>query len=104
MAASTAAIEVVHARSLLQELCQEQQGPTDLGIDNSGALDIAHDPMHRGRSMHIERRHLKIRELVSAGVINAYKVPTEANLSDFLTKAMNPRRFRLLRSKLMTEP
>ena len=58
--------------------------------------------MHRGRTMHIERRHLKIRELVSDGAVKVYKISGDDNLADIFTKALNPRRFELLRSALMT--
>ena len=102
MAASTAGIEVIYHRNVLEELLLEQSSPTPLGVDNSGAVDIAHDPMHRGRTMHIERRHLKIRELVSDGAVKVYKISGDDNLADIFTKALNPRRFELLRSALMT--
>lgn len=103
MAASAAGVEIIHARGCSDEMGIPQQAPTALGVDNSGAIDIAHDPMHRGRSMHIERRHLKIREFVARGLIKVYKVPTEANLADFLTKALSPSRFATLRGALMHE-
>lgn len=101
MAASTAAIEIVFLRNALEELGLGQSVPTELGVDNSGAVDIAHDPMHRGRTMHIERRHLKVRELVASGIIKVHKVHTDDNLADFFTKALNPRRFARLRDQLM---
>ena len=101
MAASTAAIELVFVRNVLEELRLPVDGATRLGVDNSGAVDIAHDPMHRGRTMHIERRHLKVRELVSRGIIVVYKEPGETNIADIFTKPINPKRFRQLRDRIM---
>ena len=101
MAASTAAIELVFVRNVLEELRLPADDATRLGVDNSGAVDIAHDPMHRGRTMHIERRHLKVRELVSRGIIDVYKEPGETNIADIFTKPINPKRFRQLRDRIM---
>ena len=95
---------MIHQRNILEEMGLQQRDPTTLHVDNSGAVDIAHDPMHRGRSMHIERRHLKIRECVSNGVVAVHKIHTDKNLADLFTKALNPRRFRLLRDMMMSPP
>ena len=102
MAASTAAVEIVYLRNVLDELGLSQEAATRLGVDNSGAVDIAHDPMHRGRTMHIERRHLKVRELVAKDIVAVYKINSTEHLSDQVTKALNPRRFRELRSALLS--
>ena len=51
--------------------------------------------------MHIERRHLKVRELVSRGIIDVYKEPGETNIADIFTKPINPKRFRQLRDRIM---
>ena len=98
MAASTAALEVTHTRALLAELGLQPEGPTTLLVDNSSAIDLAHDPMHRGRAMHIERRHLKVRELVRQGTIDMKWISTADNFADMLTKPLNPRRFATLRT------
>ena len=52
-------------------------------------------------SRHIERRHLKVRELVSRGIIDVYKEPGETNIADIFTKPINPRRFQQLRDRVM---
>ena len=64
MAASLAALEAVYLRVLLSEIGLTQHDPTDLGIDNKGAYDMALDYVSNSKTKHIERRHLKIRELV----------------------------------------
>ena len=64
MAASLAALEAVFLRGLLSELDCLQESPTVLGVDNQGAIALAKNYVSNSRTKHIERRHLKIRELV----------------------------------------
>ena len=74
---------------------------TPLGIDNKGALALAHDYVSNNKTKHIERRHLRIRELVEDGTIAPEYVPTEDNVADILTKPLGRRRFEKLRRKLL---
>lgn len=104
MASSTAALEIVHARQILVEMGLPEPGPTPLYGDNTAAIDVAHDPMHRGRAMHIERRHLKVRELVSKELIAMRWVPTQANMADALTKALGAVRFTAMRELIGMRP
>eukprot|EP00965_Chrysotila_dentata_P086912 2868491-Pleurochrysis_carterae.AAC.1 len=61
MAGSLAACEAVYSRGLLTELGFPPPGPTELRRDNSGAINLAHDPVSHAKSKHIHRRKLKIR-------------------------------------------
>eukprot|EP00965_Chrysotila_dentata_P026944 894261-Pleurochrysis_carterae.AAC.1 len=63
MAGSLAACEAIYLRGLLTELGFPPPGPTELRMDNSGAINLAHDHMSHAKSKHIHRRELKIREL-----------------------------------------
>ena len=56
-------------RGLLSSLGHKFTKPTVIGIDNSGAVALANDYISNGKTMHIERSHLKIREFVKAGVV-----------------------------------
>jgi transposase InsO family protein len=64
--------------------------PTELGIDNQGALALAANPTAHGRSKHIRIRYHAIRDFIEHGEINAYYVPTDEMLADSLTKAVKP--------------
>jgi hypothetical protein len=64
--------------------------PTDLGIDNKGALALAANPVAHGRSKHIRIRYHAIRDFIEHGEINAVYVPTDKMLADTLTKAVKP--------------
>ena len=88
MAASMAATEVLYFRGLLAELGHELD-PTVLYVDNQGAVELSRDMKSCQRSRHIERRYLKVRELVASGEVVVEHVDTAANPADVLTKPLN---------------
>ena len=88
MAASQAATEIMYFRGLLFELGRELE-PTTLYVDNQGAVELSKDMKSCQRSRHIERRYLKVRELVALGEIVVKHVPTDLNHSDVLTKPLD---------------
>ena len=67
-------------------LVPEFRGPTILYVDNSGAVELSKDLKSCQRSRHIERRYLKVRELVAKGEIEVRYCPTKENVADALTK------------------
>ena len=92
MAASQAATETMYFRGLLYEFGRELE-PTVLYVDNQGAVELSKDMKSCQRSRHIERRYLKVRELVALGEIVVKHVPTEMNHSDVLTKPLDQATF-----------
>ena len=50
---------------------------------------------------HIERRHLKIRELVEKMLVEPQFVPTADNVADMMTKPLGRRAFEKFRRVLM---
>ena len=101
MAASLAALEAVFLRGLVGSCGVEQSDPTVIGIDNQGAVALAKSYVSNSRTKHIERRHLKIRELVEELVVKAEYVPTADNVADILTKALGRRQFEKLRTIML---
>ena len=87
MAASLAAAEISYFRGLLYELGHELE-PTVLHVDNQGAVDLSRDMKSCQRSRHIERRYLKVRELVAQGEITVKFIDTVSNPADLLTKPL----------------
>ena len=87
MAASLAACEVLYFRGLLRELGHELE-PTKLYVDNMGAVALSKDAKSCQRSRHIERRHLKVRELVADGEIEVLHIESACNPADLLTKPL----------------
>lgn len=101
MAASLASLEIVFLRGLFKSLGISLDGPTPLGIDNQGAVALAESYVSNSRTKHIERRHLKIRELVESEAVEPQFVPTDANVADIFTKVLPRRRFEKLRRILL---
>ena len=87
MAASMAATEILYFRGLLFELGHEL-GPTVLLVDNQGAVELSRDMKSCQRSRHIERRYLRVRELVASDEIIVKFVTTASNAADLLTKPL----------------
>ena len=101
MAASQAASEVMYVRGLLAEMGVVLDEPTTLWVDNSGAVELSKDMKSCRRSRHIERRYLKVRELVAQGHIVVRYKPTADNRADVLTKPLPPAVHRLHVDALM---
>ena len=95
MAASQAAAEIMYFRGiLLRELGRELDAPTTLYVDNrAGAIELSKDMKSCKRSRHIERRYLKIRELVADGDIVVEYVASAENHADMLTKPLDSEAF-----------
>ena len=104
IAASAASVEIVYVRTLLRELGLEQQRPTTLRVDNSGAVELSRDRKSCHRSRHVDRRFFKVRELSAAGVLSVQHVPTELNRADFLTKPLDETTFLRHRAAAMNTP
>ena len=87
--------------SYLDELGERDPLPIDLHVDNTGARDLAYNPEHHAKSKHIERRHLKIRELVLDAVIRIQYIASKSNLADIFTKVLTGPAHARLRAMLM---
>ena len=90
MAASLGALEAVVLRGLLGEMGMLQKDATVLHMDNQGAIALAKNYISNSRTKHIERRHLKIRELVEEFKVRPMFIPTEENVADIMTFATPP--------------
>ena len=97
MAASLASLEAVFLRGLLAELKALQDAPTVIGIDNQGAIALSKNYVSNSRTKHIERRHLKIRELVEELKVKPEFVPTDENAADMMTKPLGRAKFEKFR-------
>ena len=89
MAAASAAKEGLWLKKLVQDLGYPH--PTMLvGCDNQAALVLIHNPLTSLRAKHIAVHHHFVRERVEQGQLSYEYVPTAANASDVLTKALGP--------------
>ena len=105
-ASSACALEISHARKLLEEMGLPQPNPTKLFVDNSGAVELSRDRKSCHRSRHVDRRYFKVRELVAEGLIEVEHIDTKDNTSDLLTKPLNLPAFAKHRARAlnMTRP
>ena len=101
MAASLAALEAVFLRGILSEMLCVQKQPTVIGVDNQGAVALAKNYISNSRTKHIERRHLKIRELVEEMMVLLEFVPTDENVADIMTKPLGRAKFEKFRKILL---
>ena len=63
-------------------------GPMTLFCDNTGAIALAKEPRFHRKTRHIKRRFNSIRESVQNGDIDIFKVHTDLNVADPLTKPL----------------
>ena len=105
MSASEATKDVEQYRRLQEEVDALPDGssrpPTKLYVDNQAAIASAYNPEHHGKLKHVERRHFYIREAIEAHRLCVPFVRSDANLADFFTKPLHPKRFFELRDKIM---
>ena len=101
MAASQAAAEALYLSRFLHELGVCPDEPVPLGVDNTGARDLAYNPEHHQRTKHIERRHFFIRECVENQQLTVPFVRSADNLADFFTKPLGAAAFFPLRDRIM---
>lgn len=101
MAASAAAQEAVHLRSLLRSLGFEQKEPTIIWDDNQGCIAMAKNPTQHKRTKHIDIRFHFVREVVARGDIKLRYIGTEDQVADLLTKSVPKGTMQRLRPMLL---
>lgn len=101
-AASLAGVDILYLLHLIDSVEPGDRTATLL-IDNTGAKSILSNRMTSGHARHIERRHLHLREMRERKLVRIEFVPTADNISDILTKALDPTRFEILRAALLHE-
>ena len=62
---------------------------------------MSRDYISNERTKHIERRHLKIRELVEEFMVKPEFVPTNDNVADILSKPLGKDKFEKFRRVLL---
>ncbi|WVZ48804.1 LOW QUALITY PROTEIN: hypothetical protein U9M48_000211 [Paspalum notatum var. saurae] len=97
MAASAAACQGIWLGRLLGSFYGKSASVATIYIDNQLAIQLCKNPVFHGRSKHIETRFHFIRDCVDGAV---WKIHTDEQLADILTKALDKVRFKVLRSKL----
>ncbi|KAJ9557822.1 hypothetical protein OSB04_012436 [Centaurea solstitialis] len=89
-ATSDAAKEAVWLRNFLSDLrvLASISRPIDIFCDSSGVVAQAKEPREHHKSRHVLRKYHLIREIIGRGDVRIYKIPTEENVADPLTKPL----------------
>ena len=83
---------------------KEFQGSRPLTIfeDNTGCIQLSRNPVHHGRSKHVEIRYHWLRDKCREGILKLSKIDTKLNTADIFTKPTKRSTFEFLRDKLMS--
>ena len=68
--------------------------------DNESAIKIAHNPVRRSKTKHIQIHHHFLRDHMLKGEISIEHVKTKEQLADIFTKLLHKKRFSKLRCEL----
>ena len=71
-----------------------------LMVDNKSAIALCKNPVHHGRSKHIDTKFHYTRERIEAGEMDVDHVRTDDQIADILTKALGRNKFVELRQKI----
>jgi transposase InsO family protein len=88
-AAAEAVKEAVWWRAFLGELGYDTSLPLALYSDNTGCIDIAHNPEHHHKTKHIDIKYHLVREHLANGNVTLEYVATADNSADVLTKGLS---------------
>ncbi|KAJ9537478.1 hypothetical protein OSB04_030211 [Centaurea solstitialis] len=90
IAASYAAKEAVWLRNFLSDLrvVASISRPIDIFCDNSGAVAQTKEPREHHKSRHVLKKYHLIREIIGRADVRIFKIPTEDNVADPLTKPL----------------
>ncbi|KAJ0584756.1 putative RNA-directed DNA polymerase [Helianthus annuus] len=83
--------EVLWVRRLLTEIGFPPQETSKITTDNKAAIQISENPVQHDRTKHIEVDRHFIKEKLEAEIVTLSFVPSEEQLADILTKAVNER-------------
>ena len=101
MAACAAAQEALWLRMLLADLGVDIVKPISLKENNQAAIAFSKNPGDHKRSKHIDIRYHFVRGRAAAGELTLDYIPTEGQLADIFTKALDVTIFRRLRVLLL---
>ncbi|GJV97012.1 retrovirus-related pol polyprotein from transposon TNT 1-94 [Tanacetum coccineum] len=100
---TSASWNVCHAiwlRNLLRELKNQQDGPTEIKVENKSAIELARNPVHHERSKHIDVRFHFIREHIRNRDVQLTHVMSRDQAADIFTKALPAELFNLCKQKM----
>ena len=99
-ALATTTCEIQWLTYLLQDFQVPFQAPAMVYCDSRSALHLAVNPVFHERSKHIELDCHIVREKIRLGLIHLLTIRTHAQIANLCTKALPPKLFLDLKSKL----
>nr|GEY37620.1 hypothetical protein [Tanacetum cinerariifolium] len=78
----------------------QQEGPTEIKVDNKSAIELARNPVHHKRSKHIDVRFHFIREHIRNRDVQLTHVMSRDQAADIFTKALLAELFNLCKQKM----
>ncbi|GMF43837.1 unnamed protein product [Phytophthora fragariaefolia] len=96
VAACEACMEGQGLRNVLTEVFPMVKTEFRLGIDNQAVFVMATNPTYSRRTRHIELRWHYVRDRVAKKMMELWKVKTDVNPSDLMTKPLASERFDML--------
>lgn len=100
MAAAAATCQAIWLKNLLKEMTGGYSNLVTIYVDNRSAIDLMKNPVHHGRSKHIDVRYYFIRECIENGQIKVVFVSSNEQRADILTKALPSVKFATMRNLL----
>ncbi|OWZ08217.1 Retrotransposon protein [Phytophthora megakarya] len=100
VAAWEACMEAQGLRNVMIEVFPKLVTKLDQGIDNEAAFVMATNPTYSRRTRHIELRWHYVRDQVVNNTVELWKVKTDDNPSDLMTKSLASDRFEMLNNML----
>lgn len=100
VAASAAACQCLWLRKLMNDCGLECKEASEIWCDNKSTIAIAKNPMHHGRTKHMDIKFHFIRNLISEGVIVLKHCSTDEQQADILTKPLSVQKHNQLRAQM----
>jgi len=75
-------------RNMHEEFGEKIKVASTLLMDNQSAIKVTQNPEHHGRMKHLDLRTFWLRDIVEAGEIMPYHLPTSEMAADLLTKPL----------------
>nr|GEY80506.1 retrovirus-related Pol polyprotein from transposon TNT 1-94 [Tanacetum cinerariifolium] len=100
VAASWTVCHAIWLRNLLRELKNQQEGPTEIKVDNKSAIELARNPVHHERSKHTDVCFHFIREHIRNTDVQLTHVMSRDQAADIFPKALPAELFNLCKQKM----
>ena len=96
--------EIKWMRNILTKFGYLPSYSSTLFIDNKFGIDVSKNPEHHGQMKHLDLRLYWLRDTVQESLISPVYVPTQQNIADLFTKAVQPQVIQFAIPKLGLRP